>query len=101
MSRLAHLIERQEELLRSSKPNRQSYKANFTLAALDAIYSASDGNCEICQRPSKRRLALDHDHETGRLRGLLCMFCNTALGKFRDDPAVLQRAIDYLKRNGK
>ena len=44
----------------------------------------------------KRTGVIDHDHETGKVRGLLCHECNTALGKFGDDPAILLRAVDYL-----
>lgn len=56
------------------------------------------GVCGICRRPPEdgRRLAGDHDHATDLDRGLLCGPCNTAIGLFRDDPVILQAAIDYL-----
>lgn len=63
------------------------------------------GVCAICggeetstdRRSGKvRRLFVDHDHDTGRVRGLLCQRCNFGVGQFRDDPTLLQRAIDYL-----
>ena len=43
------------------------------------------------------RLAVDHNHKTGRVRGILCSFCNTALGKFDDSVGLLARAIEYLE----
>lgn len=56
------------------------------------------GKCAICLRePNGRPLDEDHDHVTGEVRGLLCRSCNTAIGKFGDNPATLERAIDYLK----
>jgi Recombination endonuclease VII len=56
------------------------------------------GVCAICRRKcvSGRRLAIDHDHTTKKVRGLLCMKCNRSLGGFDDDPQLLVRAIDYL-----
>lgn len=45
-----------------------------------------------------RRLAIDHDHVTGAIRGLLCQKCNTMLGMARDDVAILEAAISYLAR---
>ena len=59
--------------------------------------------CEICgelERPLKwgyrKQLSRDHCHRTGRVRGLLCMRCNTALGSFRDNLVLLQKAMEYL-----
>ena len=63
---------------------------------------AADG-CHICGRrdeetPRVGKLAVDHDHETGEVRGVLCWMCNTAIGKFNDNPALLRAAADYLER---
>jgi hypothetical protein len=64
----------------------------------DLMLVLQDGLCAICHRPpTDIKLAVDHDHETGTVRGLLCPSCNNGLGRFRDDPALLTRAADYLK----
>jgi hypothetical protein len=55
---------------------------------------AQDGRCAICKL--EKKLYLDHDHQTDEPRGMLCSSCNTALGKFRDDPIILMSAINYL-----
>lgn len=71
----------------------------ITSEEYDAIYKAQGGVCAICRRASgkRRRLAVDHDHKTGFVRGLLCRPCNrNVLGHLRDDPAALDRAIGYL-----
>lgn len=56
-----------------------------------------DGVCQICGEDKK--LALDHDHNTGNIRGFLCNNCNMGIGKFRDNTDLLKKAIDYLKSN--
>lgn len=58
--------------------------------------------CAICgaeQCVTGKNFAVDHDHRTGKIRGLLCQFCNTALGKFQDSKKTLLKAIEYLERN--
>lgn len=63
------------------------------------MLKAQGGGCAICgKKPRKRYLAVDHDHFTGRVRGLLCYFCNTSLGTFEASRDVAQRASDYLAR---
>lgn len=57
------------------------------------------GVCKICKNACdcKASLSIDHDHKTGRVRGLLCFRCNVALGSFRDSVEVLKSAISYLE----
>jgi len=67
----------------------------------EAMVARQGGRCAICHenpRPVRGciRLHVDHDHVTGKVRGLLCQLCNLALGKFRDDPRRLMSAIHYL-----
>lgn len=69
----------------------------FTSDHWQAMSEAQGGKCAICRRePTKKRLAIDHDHSTRRVRGLLCAKCNLVLGLMGDDAAVLRRAADYL-----
>lgn len=75
-------------------------------AAYDKILADQNGACKLCHRVETgtrngkvKALAVDHDHETGHVRGLLCEHCNTGLGKLRDDPETLRRAADYIERH--
>lgn len=65
------------------------------------MYEAQAGCCRICGEGGEtfggRRLHVDHNHETGAVRGLLCGLCNSALGKFKDSPELLRRAASYLE----
>ena len=69
------------------------------------MLAAQDGKCGICETtaPGSRlvRFPIDHCHTTGKIRGLLCEHCNRGLGMFRDDPALLRRAISYLSSEGR
>lgn len=58
--------------------------------------AAREDKCDICGQRSNRRLHVDHCHKTKVVRGLLCLQCNTGLGLFKDDPANLIRASNYL-----
>jgi hypothetical protein len=62
------------------------------VAAMAAEYG---GMCAICrERPAEH---VDHDHETGEVRGVLCFTCNVGLGNFRDRPDLLDKAVHYLE----
>ena len=66
-----------------------------------ALYEAQKGNCACCGIPEsdfKRQLHVDHDHETGKVRGLLCTQCNPGIGYFQDSIERLEMAIKYLKK---
>lgn len=62
------------------------------------MLAAQSGVCAICLRPPKsRRLDVDHDHKTGRIRGILCTMCNhKLLGVFHDNAVLFARAAAYL-----
>lgn len=62
----------------------------------DEMVRAQFGRCAICGKTDPR-LVVDHDHETGRVRGLLCVNCNQGIGQLGDDIARLQLAIEYLR----
>ena len=61
------------------------------------MLDAQDNRCAICNDEFIKRPYIDHDHETGRVRGLLCGGCNAVLGRFKDKEATLLWAIEYLK----
>jgi hypothetical protein len=74
----------------------------MTRAEYDALLMEQDGVCAICREPGKTKkdqelLCVDHGHRPGRIRGLLCASCNSALGLFRDDPAIVAHACQYLQ----
>lgn len=58
--------------------------------------------CAVCGKPpTEQRLSVDHSHETGEVRGLLCNNCNSGIGRFKDNPETLVAAAVYLmKRSG-
>jgi hypothetical protein len=68
-----------------------------------AMLAEQGGGCAICGEPQEERgpnrAAVDHDHATGAVRGLLCTKCNTGLGAFRDRTDLLAKAAMYLKRH--
>jgi uncharacterized protein YlaI len=67
----------------------------------DSKPSLVDFKCPICEKTTipglTSRVALNHDHKTGKITGYICDSCNTGLGRFKDDIVVLQRAIKYLE----
>ncbi|HVF75795.1 MAG TPA: endonuclease VII domain-containing protein [Acidimicrobiales bacterium] len=73
-------------------------KFGITLETYDEMLAAQEGVCGICERPPRDDISLhvDHEHGTGRVRGLLCFRCNNALGDFEDDAVLLLRAADYV-----
>lgn len=52
-------------------------------------------NCPICNKKFGKK-HIDHCHSTGKIRGVICPSCNTALGKFQDNIEILKKAIEYL-----
>lgn len=76
-------------------------KFDLTIEEYEQLLAAQGGRCAICRRePGKISLHVDHDHETGEVRGLLCFRCNGGAGQFKEDVELLARAIDYLDSGG-
>jgi transcription elongation factor Elf1 len=81
--------------------SRNSHKYGVTKEFLLELNEKQNGKCAICGGESKnaRRLHIDHCHKTGTVRGLLCQGCNLGIGHLLDDVEVINKAIEYLRRN--
>jgi hypothetical protein len=73
----------------------------------EVLFVSQNGLCAICRKPETRivngvlaRLAVDHNHNTGKNRELLCSRCNTAIGLLDENPEILAAAGGYLKKHG-
>lgn len=108
----ARYPEKRESLLAYAKEYRGKYseelsyiylrKYGITSDEYNELFESQQGRCAICgghQTEFKKRLHVDHDHDTGQVRGLLCGTCNTGLGMFRDNIDLLDKAIKYLGRS--
>ena len=87
--------ERRREQSRRGHLKRQY---GLTTNMFEALVSAQLGNCGICGVNEDLNLHVDHDHNTKKVRGLLCGKCNKAIGLLNDSPDLLRAAADYLER---
>ena len=93
---------RAKDPIHASKISRAGHVKRMYGITIDdegRMYADQGGLCKICQRPMTMR-AIDHNHDTKVVRGLLDRTCNLALGQLNDDPAVLRRAARYVETNG-
>ncbi len=76
-------------------------KIKLTLKEYKNLIIKQNNLCAICLNTckTKRALSIDHNHITGKVRGLLCMKCNRAIGLFNDNPSLVQNAYNYLTNN--
>jgi|TARA_Y100000296_G_scaffold70264_1_gene84787 hypothetical protein len=95
-----------EEWVALQKDGNLRHKFNMTLEDYHQLWGKQEGLCAICKNPETatrkgvlKHLAVDHCHDTGRIRGLLCAKCNTAIRSFGDDTNVIAAAIQYLLTN--
>lgn len=82
------------------------YQKNYSISKSDyeRMFEAQNGCCKICHKPETatykglpRRLSVDHEHQTGRVRGLLCVKCNALIGFAQEHPQMLEGMIAYLE----
>lgn len=103
----------QSDRRRSKTKNRIDYarelrlkkKYSLSLDAFNSMKQSQHGKCMICSMEFSEKTHredschVDHDHKTGKVRGLLCGACNMGIGKFKDTPELLRNAALYLERN--
>jgi hypothetical protein len=92
---------RSPEARRAQRDGYLRRKYGITIEQYEEMLAAQGGVCAICGREPNPNISLhvDHDHETGALRGLTCFRCNQAMGAFGEDPGLLRAAGDYLLRH--
>jgi len=80
-------------------------KYGLTIQAYEVLLQSQGGRCAICQdvlgdrgKLKKGSPHIDHDHATNRVRSILCGQCNVAIGALKDDPAIVLKAYEYLKK---
>lgn len=105
---LKYYYTNQEEIKRKSVAKLLKSKYNLSLEEYLEMVKNQDNKCAICNKPETHRdsrtnriknLSVDHHHESGRIRGLLCCNCNTAIGLLKEDPKILESAIEYIINN--
>lgn len=95
-----------------SKQKHRNHKLlrayNITIEDYDKLFEEQKGVCGVCKKPESsvdsrqqvvRRLAVDHCHSTGKVRGLLCQACNTTLGKVEERADILLAMVEYLRKH--
>ena len=88
-----------ERFARNQRRSLLKKRYGITPEQYDEIFKRQGGVCAICLAPpgdQGNRLAVDHCHSTGTVRGLLCFKCNTFLGRIDDSPEAAQRVVAYL-----
>ncbi|ABQ12475.1 endonuclease VII [Phormidium phage Pf-WMP3] len=84
-----------------SRKRQYHYKSRYGLSLSDynKLFQLQNGCCAVCRNPQAegKTLVVDHNHDTGKVRGLLCSKCNTGLGQFNDNPDLLKEAVNYLE----
>jgi len=92
---------------RESARNRSIKHAyGITPDDYNKLLMAQDNKCAVCGTDIQtynmghiKHFAVDHDHTTGKIRGLLCHNCNRSIGLLKEDPEVLRKAANYIERN--
>lgn len=87
----------------SKNRSKESFLRNkwkLTIDDFESMMNKQDRKCAICGKREdemKRGFHIDHNHATGKIRGLLCLNCNTGLGMFKDNPKLISKAKEYLE----
>lgn len=100
---LAQSRERKKRLRLASDfyTDRKLSQYGITISEFNLLLEVQANKCATCLREGadKNPLCIDHDHESGKVRGLLCRNCNLALGLLRDDQIAISNLLEYIKRH--
>lgn len=99
-NRKRHYEDNKEHSLTYSREYSLKRKFNLSQEEYDTMLREQGGVCAICKKECSKALAVDHDHQTGLVRGLLCNPCNRGIGYLKDSVAILESASDYLTKHG-
>lgn len=89
----------------ANKNRKNNMEKNFGKGVLDVyqkLFDEQKGVCDICKSPENGRykhLSVDHCHDTGKIRGLLCNNCNRGIGLLKDNSELLKNALEYIEKN--
>lgn len=93
-----------ERIVLSRRKIKLKSRYNITPEDYKSQLSLQLGQCSLCSidlsKLNRKNIHLDHNHTTGKLRGILCSTCNSGLGMFKDKPDILRRALDYIESDG-
>lgn len=95
-------MENREKYLKTKKSTHLKKLYGISNSDYDLLLRSQNGVCAICFgiNQSKRRLAVDHNHITKKVRALLCDKCNRGLGFFNDNALLLTKAVEYIQKHG-
>lgn len=91
---------RYHNLTEDEKKTQALKKYGLTLEEYNVLFESQNKSCAICETSSpksKLGFCVDHDHATGKVRGILCHSCNTGIGLLEDNPAIMGKAADYIR----
>lgn len=101
-----HHIQNSKEWYKNNKDRvrdlRLQREFGMTLEEYNAMFVSQNGLCSICgggPDAKNKRLAVDHDHKTGKIRSLLCRGCNVGIGNLKDSPDLLEKAAKYIRNH--
>ncbi len=95
--KMYHRKKTEVEFIRKKLKQHLQYNYGLSIEEYDKMMGECNNSCLICKKQVK--LCIDHNHETGKIRGLLCKKCNTMIGMAGDSILLLQAAIGYLQSN--
>ena len=96
--RKQYRLNRKENFCKSYRKWHIKSKYNLSQKEWEGLWYSQDGRCSICDKffEDIKDICVDHNHETGKIRGLLCKKCNSAIGFFNDNLQLLKTATEYL-----